>query len=362
MRQASLRGRIRNGTLLMLALAVALGSLGVVTVHRLGGAIRETLYRNYISIEAAGHMHEAVYRLEIDLARGTLESDLAADRELFRHWIQVELKDITEPGEGSLAHSIEARGRRVFDQAGHSAAPTPADLSALHDLLDRLIALNQAAMFRADSHASRMADQLAFELTGGLFLLLLLGALLSWTQAWLVARPLTELTDRLRSFSLRGPSLRLGEQPLVELQAVADEFNRMAERLEQFERMNVDRIVYEKGKTEAIVESLEDGIVLIDPSGIVTHINEVGGIVLGIERDEALGSPFDDLSSTSPARSATDRGRFACARARPQLCLQADTTAAGRDAVLRHVAGDARYHLSTRSGSRAHQSGGDAFA
>jgi NtrC-family two-component system sensor histidine kinase KinB len=71
----------------------------------------------------------------------------------------------------------------------------------------------------------------------------------------------------------------------------------MGERLEQFEKLNVDRLIYEKRKTEAIIESLDDGIVLIDPEGVVTHINGVAAIILGVERDEALGCPFDDLNS-----------------------------------------------------------------
>jgi len=73
----------------------------------------------------------------------------------------------------------------------------------------------------------------------------------------------------------------------------------MAERLEQFDKINVDRLIYEKSKTEAIIESLEDGIILIDADSIVTHMNEIAGIILGIEREEALGSPFDDLNSNS---------------------------------------------------------------
>jgi hypothetical protein len=57
------------------------------------------------------------------------------------------------------------------------------------------------------------------------------------------------LADRLRSFSLRGNPLRLREQPLAELQTVASELNKMTQRREQFEKLNVDRLVYEIGAT-----------------------------------------------------------------------------------------------------------------
>jgi NtrC-family two-component system sensor histidine kinase KinB len=298
----SLRTRIRNGTLLMLAIALALGAFAVPTVHRLGRAIRETLYRNYTSIEASQHMHAALYNVELARANGSLSAALASDRDIFNHWINVELGDITETGEAELAVDIQRRGNQIFDAlAGRRPqAPTRQDFDELHRRIDQLIQINKAAMFRADSRTTRMSDRLAYEFAAGLLLLLLLGTVLSWTLASKLSRPLAELADHLRSFSLRGPSIQLSEQPLAELQTVASEFNKLAERLEQFEKLNVDRLIYEKSKTEAIIESLEDGIVLIDPDGIVTHLNEVAGIILGIEREEALGSPFDDLNSNSP--------------------------------------------------------------
>ncbi len=179
--------------------------------------------------------------------------------------------------------------------------PRDDEFAALDAQLDTLVEINRVAMFRADSRASRMGLRLTYEFAAGLAILLLFGVALSWPLATTLSKPLDELAERLRSFSLRGgPPQRLGPQPLKELQLVVQEFNRMAERLEQFEKLNIDRVIYEKNKTEAIIESLEDGIVLIDPGGIVTHINEIAALILGVEREDALGSPFDDLNSSHP--------------------------------------------------------------
>jgi NtrC-family two-component system sensor histidine kinase KinB len=302
MKPPSLRTRIRNGTLLMLTIALALGALAVPAVHRLGGAIRTTLMDNYLSIEASQHMHAALYAVQLAQANGTVNTALRSNQDLFDHWISAELGDITETGEGPLARKIQRDGDRIFDElkGTNGSKPDAKEFAALHQLLDQLIQMNKAAMFRADSRASRLSNNLAYQYTAGLLALLLVGSTLAWTIARNLSRPLAELSNHLRSFSLRGPAVRLEEQPLAELQAVASEFNKMAERLEKFEQLNVDRLLYEKSKTEAIVESLEDGIVLIDERGIVTHVNEIAGIILGIEREEALGSPFDDLNSNSP--------------------------------------------------------------
>ncbi|HUY18893.1 MAG TPA: ATP-binding protein [Candidatus Binataceae bacterium] len=302
MQPPPLRSRIRNGTLAMLVIALVLGALALPEVHKLGGGIRDTLYRNYVSIDASQHIHAVLWNLQIAARAGQGAAVVPRSRAQFNHWIRVEEADITEVGENALAHDIDRRGQKLFSDLARGGPATAYDdeFAALHQRIDRLIKINRDAMFRADSRASRMSDRLTYEFAAGLVLLLLLGTAFSWTLAWNISKPLAELADRLRSFSLRGPSLRLGLQPLAELDAVAAEFNRMAERLEQFEKLNVDRLVYEKNKTEAIIESIEDGIVLIDAEGVITHINEVAGIILGVEREEALGSAFDDLNSNHP--------------------------------------------------------------
>src|SRR5579863_1796699 len=115
MKVSPLSSRIRNGTLLMLAIALILGMIALPKVYSLGGAIRTTLYRNYISIEAAQHMTAALDATQLAQSDGTLKQVLAANRNKFMHWIGVELSDITEVGEAELAHDIEQRGRALFD-------------------------------------------------------------------------------------------------------------------------------------------------------------------------------------------------------------------------------------------------------
>jgi hypothetical protein len=49
----------------MLVLTLMIVAFAVPTVHRLSGSNRETLYRNYVSIEAAHHMHATLYAVEL---------------------------------------------------------------------------------------------------------------------------------------------------------------------------------------------------------------------------------------------------------------------------------------------------------
>src|SRR5271167_5040839 len=302
MNAPSLQRRIRNGTLLMLALVVLLGLYTLPRVYALGGAIRATLYRNYVSIEAAQNMHAALNTLQVAEHDGKAKDVLPAARHDFLQWIDVENHDFTEVGEPELAADISQRANKLFADVASAPPGTLHDreFAELNGRLDDLIAMNKAAMFRADSRSVKLGKHLAYEFAGGLALVLLVGAAVSWGLGWRLSKPLTELAERLRGISQRKSQVRLGPQPLAELEAVAREFNQMAERLEQYDKLNVERLVYEKSKTEAIIESLEDGVVLIDSEGIVAHINLIASLILGVDLQDALGSPFDDLDSNHP--------------------------------------------------------------
>ena len=53
-------------------------------------------------------------------------------------------------------------------------------------------------------------------------------------------------------------------------------------------------------KTEAVIESIDDGLVVLDPSGIVAHVNEVACAILDVDRGAALGRRFEELGTTHP--------------------------------------------------------------
>ena len=175
MRVSPLSSRIRNGTLLMLAIALVLGVIALPRVYRLGGAIRTTLYRNYISIEAAQHMHAALSTTQLAQHDGKLGTALEPNRKEFVKWINTELADITEVGESELASEIQQRGQRLFDElARDPSILRDAEFKQLNARLDDLIAMNKRAMFRADSRATLMGRRLAYEYAGGLAVLFLI--------------------------------------------------------------------------------------------------------------------------------------------------------------------------------------------
>ena len=61
------------------------------------------------------------------------------------------------------------------------------------------------------------------------------------------------------------------------------------------ERCRIDVVLEEKAKTEQIMEASEDGIIVLDPSGVVIHANEVACAILEMERADVVAKAFETL-------------------------------------------------------------------
>jgi PAS domain S-box-containing protein len=66
------------------------------------------------------------------------------------------------------------------------------------------------------------------------------------------------------------------------------------------ERTRIDVVLEEKAKTEAVMEAIEDGLIVLDPRGVVIHVNEVACAILEVERERVIGTRFDELASRHP--------------------------------------------------------------
>jgi two-component system sensor histidine kinase KdpD len=66
------------------------------------------------------------------------------------------------------------------------------------------------------------------------------------------------------------------------------------------ERTRVDVVLQEQAKTEAIMEAIEDGLIVVDPAGTIVHVNEVACAILEVERGAVLGRRLEELGSRHP--------------------------------------------------------------
>jgi two-component system, NtrC family, sensor histidine kinase KinB len=77
-----------------------------------------------------------------------------------------------------------------------------------------------------------------------------------------------------------------------ELGRLTDGFNSMAKKLKAFHDLNIEQIMTEKRKGEAIIRSIDDGIILVNADFKVTGINPMAGEIIDIEPEKAENRHF----------------------------------------------------------------------
>ncbi|MBI5623184.1 MAG: HAMP domain-containing protein [Elusimicrobia bacterium] len=179
-------------------------------------------------------------------------------------------------GEALKAHSV---GSAEFSLAGRSSVGAYAPVASVGGAV--LIVQPYDEAYWAALQMKRM--------TRVALVIVAVGALLA---AMLLAKnltsPLLSLSRAADQVSHGDFSARVDVKTGDELQDLADTFNRMTDKLRQYAEMQVDKIVAEQRKTEAILFSISDGILMTDPEGKVRLANRRALEFFGLDSKTSL--------------------------------------------------------------------------
>jgi NtrC-family two-component system sensor histidine kinase KinB len=109
----------------------------------------------------------------------------------------------------------------------------------------------------------------------------------------------------LRSVERMIASLRASKSPQDELDAPGSpRLRRIVERFETLQKERLSRyesrlteLDHERSKTDAIIESVEDGLIVLDHNHAVVHINEVACAILDLDANQVEGKRLEEVSS-----------------------------------------------------------------
>jgi len=147
--------------------------------------------------------------------------------------------------------------------------------------------INEKTMYAVSENARRVAKHTIWSTLLVASIASFLALFFSLVFAERLVLPLRRFVEAAKKISTGEFSVQLSVDTRDELGELALEFNRMTAELRRYHVMNVDRIVAEKNKADAILASIEDGLVVFDTEQRVTGINPAGRRILHIEaRDE----------------------------------------------------------------------------
>ncbi len=152
-------------------------------------------------------------------------------------------------------------------------------------------------MFSADRHTVAVARDSRVEALVFLLVAMVLLAASSYALSrTLVGGPLADLIRTVRMIDSE-QSLRAMARPQTsELAELADEFNQMIWRLQTDSYKRLAELDRERSKTATIIESIEDGLIVLDPKRAIVHMNEVASAILDVQQAVILGTRLESLA------------------------------------------------------------------
>lgn len=134
-----------------------------------------------------------------------------------------------------------------------------------------------------------------------------IGIIASFIIARKTTEPLTKLRNRLSSLREGNLAQRLPVTTSDELGDVSYEFNRLTERLQEYEEMNIAQLVQEKQKSETILTSIDDPIYFFDESMTLRLLNTSGVALLGVVKDNILGKSLESVFVKDSLRTGVNK-------------------------------------------------------
>lgn len=257
------------------------GLLGIFSINLMKKDAHLVLKDNYETLVYSNNMLQTLEQLRHNPASiRTFEENLSRQE-----------ANITEPGEGAATGAVRA----LFEQLKKSPSN-----DSLQQLLREKIYLintaNQQAIFAKNSTAMTNAKRFSNWLVLIFSLLSLIAFTLAVNFPGIISEPINALSEGIKSIVNKDYSRRIHLSQHDEFGELAQAFNTMAEKLNEYEHSNLAKIKFEKSRIDTIINQMNDGIIGIDDTRHILFANRVAEKLLGLKEMEIAGKYAPDVA------------------------------------------------------------------
>lgn len=278
----TVKNKIRSGTLFLFLLLLLTSGIGIYSLVRLKNDTRVILKDNYESIDFSHQLQSL-----LDSSPGQTGSLREFDRVL-----QLQERNITEPGEATATQNI----RNDFEQY-RNGDTSSVRVRQLRNSINHILQLNMHAIEQKNARAGKTAERALAYLSLLAAIVFLVGFTFAYNFPTVLTGPVGVLTEGIQEISRKNYQYRIHLDRKDEFGEMAQAFNEMAERLEYFENSNLNRIIFEKTRAEAVINSLRDASIGIDSSQVVLFANNQALQLLSLRAVDIVGKPVADVAS-----------------------------------------------------------------
>ena len=264
-----LRYRLTLGIGFLFALILLLGVQSVSYVRQLSMSSKEILVDNYNSLHYAKDMLRSLDRMS---------QDSASRRALIRS-LELQRENITEVNEREVTAALSNKVAALTDSV------TDTEIKLIRDDLYRIMELNMASIRMKSSDTAASAADAMWSLTIVSVLCALLAMIFLIRFPAIVLRPIDKLKQGITQIANHNYGQRLDFGDNREFGEVAQSFNDMAAKLDEYRRSSLDKLMTAKTRVEAIVNTLHEPIIGLDSSRNILFMNSEALSVLNLKED-----------------------------------------------------------------------------
>jgi two-component system, NtrC family, sensor histidine kinase KinB len=311
-----LKSKITLGVLFLFLVIVLLSLLGILFTNKLAEETRGTITNNYTSVEYTFQMLKSIedmYSIQVDQIKSRVFDDsvtissIQGKKNIFEEKLEKETNNITERGEAELVNLLHSDYRNflnVYQEVKSQKIYSEVDLNELYEqysklrqTISKIYNLNMSAIQKKSNDMQSLSDDITIYMAvvAGISILITLSFIFYFPSR--IVEPIKELTKRIKSISERNYDQKLDIKTKDELGELANAFNIMAERLRLYEAKHIDQLLFEQKRMEAVVDSFEDGILLIDENRKVVLLNNIILQITGLKEEEVLSHFIPDITA-----------------------------------------------------------------
>ena len=276
-----LKTKLSLGLSFLFIVILVFGILGIFYINRLSNDAAKVLKNNHESLVYCNSMLKALE--EIPAKPGAVK--------VFEESLKKQEANITEPGELEATKELRTNFSELL-AAPRDSSNYPQIRQGLQIIND----LNQNAILSKNRVVQNTAADAKLWLTVIFSVLFLITITFIYNFPAIISSPITKLTEGIREIADKNYKKRIYLEQSDEFGELANAFNSMAEKLDEYERSNLAQLRFEKSRIETIINQMKDGIIGFDGKRRILFLNAVAEKLLGVKEQDVLGKYSADLA------------------------------------------------------------------
>ena len=278
-----IKTKISLGLLFLLAVILVVGGMSIYYLKEISDDAKNIIKANYESIE---------YMQGITKALDSLQSDSISLVRLRKN-LKAQESNVTEYGE--MEETIRL-GNLVNELKTNRSDSLAREIRlSIHKITD----LNLKAIIRKNATAEDTAEQATLYVIVIVTICFLVSFSFILNFPGYIANPIAQLTASITAIADRNYEERLQFNRSDEFEELAQAFNSMAEKMDEYEHSNLANLLFEKKRIETIINRMNDPVIGLDEKRHIIFANTEAIELLNKKEVELVGHYAPDVAVTN---------------------------------------------------------------